>query len=154
MAWTSSTVLIRPFIFSVAHRFIAGSTPANKESVVTWYRRMTAPTSSRFYRHFVSKMAHRILSCLLQSRPRPLSVRMASPCPDRGASRGEVLVLDRARTDSMALCAAESAKVGARLEEGSGGACACGRCNRNQSRCCNRRAPRLRCRRQRSSGLI
>src|SRR6266705_5707496 len=80
MAWTSSALLIRCFILSIAHKFIAGSTQANEESVATWHPRRTAPTSSHFYEHFVSKMAHRILFCLLQSRPHPLLARMASPC--------------------------------------------------------------------------
>src|SRR5260221_8737678 len=80
MAWTSSALLIRCFIFSVAHRFIAGSTQANEESIATWYPRTTAPTSSHFYKHFVGKMTHRILFCLLQSRPHPLLARMACHC--------------------------------------------------------------------------
>jgi len=70
----------RSFIFSVAHGSIAGNTPANKESVATLHPRMIAPTSSHFYKHFVAKMAHRILFCLLLSPSHPLLAQMVRPC--------------------------------------------------------------------------
>ena len=95
MAWNSSALFIRAFIFSVAHEFIAGNTPANKELVVTWYPQMIAPTSSHFYKHSVAKMARRVLFCRPLLRSHPLLAQMVQPCQMSPDLRGFSTILVR-----------------------------------------------------------